>query len=390
MALAYTGHPRALAGNPESERDSEHVAKDIRFTFQPIDSPEAVESQWRELEARSSRSFFLSWAWIGTWLATLPAEFRPFLVSAREGGRVAGLAVAIANTVRQRLRTKVPGLHLNSTGDPRWDCIAIEHNGFLCDAREEGIILDAFFDWFVRETAEMADELRLPGVSLPLDTEMLLRRGFLHSTTMQPGFAVNLDFVAKDGDIGAVLSGNSRQQLRRTERDYERQGKIEISAARDPGEALDYFRALKALHVASWERRGRRHSFSQPYFERFHERLIAREFARGAVQLLRVQAGGRDLGYLYNFRKHGRVSAYQSGFDDADRKRRPGVLSHSLAIGWNAKNGERVYDFLAGENQMKSSFATDRYVLTWQVIRRPLLKYRLESLARHLVQRVFG
>jgi len=272
---------------------------------------------------------------------------------------VAGLAVAIANTVRQRLRTKVPGLHLNSTGDPRWDCIAIEHNGFLCDAREEGIILDAFFDWFVRETADMADELRLPGVTLPLDTEMLLRRGFLHSTTMQPGFAVNLDFVAQDGDIGAVLSGNSRQQLRRTERDYECQGRIEISSARDAGEALSYFRALKSLHVASW-------------------------------QLLRVQAGGRDLGYLYNFRKHGRVSAYQSGFDDADCKRRPGVLSHSLAIGWNARNGERVYDFLAGENQMKSSFATDRYVLTWQVIRRPLLKYRLESLARHVVQRLFG
>jgi len=62
-------------------------------------------------------------AWIGTWLATLPAEFRPLLVSAREGGRVAGLAVAIANTVRQRLRTKVPGLHLTSTGDPREDCI---------------------------------------------------------------------------------------------------------------------------------------------------------------------------------------------------------------------------------------------------------------------------
>ncbi len=366
------------------------MAKDIRFTFQPIDSPNDVESIWRELEARSGRSFFLSWAWIGTWLATLPAEFRPFLVSAREGGRVAGLAVALANTVRQRLRAKVPGLHLNSTGDPRWDCIAIEHNGFLCDAREEGIILGRFFDWFAHEAASMADELRLPGVTLPLDTEMLSRRGFLHSTTLQPGFAVNLDFIAKDDTLASVLSGNARQQLRRTERDYAGQGKIEIAAARDVGEALAYFRALKSLHVASWERRGRRHSFSEPYFERFHEHLIAREFARGSVQLLRVQAGGRDLGYLYNFRKDGRVSAYQSGFDDADRKRRPGVLSHSLAIRLNAKSGERVYDFLAGENQMKSSFATDRYVLTWQVIRRPLLKYRLESLARHVIKRVTG
>jgi CelD/BcsL family acetyltransferase involved in cellulose biosynthesis len=366
------------------------LAKDIRFTIQPIDSPQALESGWRELEARSSRSFFLSWAWIGTWLATLPAEFRPLLVSAREGARVAGLAVVIASTVRQNFRATRHGLHLNSTGDPRWDCIAIEHNGFLCDPREEGVILDGFFDWFAREAVGMADELRLPGITLPLDTETLNRRGFLHSTNTEPGYAVNLDFVAKDGELGSVLSGNARQKLRRTERDYESQGKIEIDAAGDVAEALGFFRALKSLHVASWERRGRRHSFSEPYFERFHEQLIAREFARGSVQLLRLRAGGRDFGYLYNFRKDGRVSAYQSGFDDSDRKRRPGVLSHSLAIRWNARNGERVYDFLAGENQMKSTFATDRYVLSWQVVRRALLKYRLESLTRHVVQRVFG
>ena len=373
------------------------MAKDIRFTFQPIDSPAALESRWRELEARCGRSFFLSWAWIGTWLATLPPELLPLLVSAYDGNRVAGLAVLVPNILRQKLRATSHGLHLNSTGDRRWDCISVEHNGFLCDPGEENTILEGFFDWFARETEKStagalggADELRLPGMTQPVDTGMLRRRGYLQSTNTQPGFAVNLDFVAKDGDLDAVLSGNARQQLRRTERDYASQGPVEIGVARDAEEALEYFRALKSLHVASWERRGRVHAFSEPYFEKFHQALITREFARGAVQLLRLRAGGKDLGYLYNFQKDGRISAYQSGFDDADRKRRPGVLSHSRAIAWNAAQGARIYDFLAGENQMKSSFATDRYVLAWQVIRRPLFKYRLESLARRWKQRVLG
>lgn len=70
------------------------------------------------------------------------------------------------------------------------------------------------------------------------------------------------------------------------------------------------------------------------------------------------------------------------------RKRRPGVVSHVLAIAH--ATGATVYDFLAGENQLKNSFATDRYELAWQIARQPRLKYRLESAARHAKRRLFG
>ncbi|UOV04931.1 hypothetical protein MUU75_17950 [Pseudoxanthomonas mexicana] len=42
---------------------------DVRVERLP--AMDVLEARWRALETRSRASFFLSWCWIGTWLATL-------------------------------------------------------------------------------------------------------------------------------------------------------------------------------------------------------------------------------------------------------------------------------------------------------------------------------
>ena len=363
---------------------------DLTLAVEPIESRPALEREWAAFEGRVPAGFFLSSAWIGAWLATLPPWLRLYRVAARRGRNVVGLAVIVANPLRSLLRAPSRGVVLNATGDDRWDCIAIEHNGFLASPADQPPLLAALGDWFADGAGGLGDELRLPGVAAGLSAERLARHRLLHNSQTRPGFTVDLARVRTAGDFAALLSGNARQQLRRAQRDFAQDGDMSIVEARDADEALAFFAALKALHVQSWGRRGRRHAFVAPYFETFHRALIERSFAHGAVQLLRVTVAKKAIGYLYNFKHGGRVYSYQSGFDDADRKRRPGVVSHALAIAHNAAAGATVYDFLAGENQLKASFATDRYELTWQIVRQPRLKYRLESAVRRAKQRLFG
>ena len=102
--------------------------------------------------------------------------------------------------------------------------------------------------------------------------------------------------------------------------------------ASTPDQALGYFDALKALHISSWTRRRKPHAFRHAFFETFHRALIARGVADGTVRLIRVNAGGSPIGYLYNFRYGGTEYAYQSGFDDSDPDLRPGYVCHALAI----------------------------------------------------------
>jgi hypothetical protein len=355
------------------------LAEPIEIFRETLPSLSVLEREWRGVEANIERGFFLSWAWIGTWLATLPPAIEPFLLRAKKRGGTVGLAIGVERDTAPRKLLPARGLYLNATGDRDLDSIYIEHNGFLCEMSAERAMLTALANWFAHATPEF-DTLHLPGIGAALG-----RGKLLDQQQEEPGFALDLARVAKaGGDVAAALTGNPRAQIKRALRGYERRGALAVSEAANPRQAFEFFDAMKQLHVGSWERRRRRHAFSLPHFERFHRALIEREFARGGIQLLRIATGADAIGYLYNFRRGGIVYAYQSGFDDGHRGLSPGVVSHALAAAHNAARGERLYDFLAGANQLKQSFATLRYRLVWQVLQRPRIDHRLLDAARRL------
>src|SRR5205823_439645 len=111
------------------------------------------------------------------------------------------------------------------------------------------------------------------------------------------------------------------------------------------------------LHQAYWKSRGEKGAFAQLNFVRFQGLLIGRGFARDEIDLLKVTAGDRVIGYLYNFFYRGRAYAYQSGFDYAlgGQHAKPGLTCHALAIAHYLARGASAYDFLAGDSQYKRS-----------------------------------
>jgi CelD/BcsL family acetyltransferase involved in cellulose biosynthesis len=266
---------------------------------------------------------------------------------------------------------------LNATGDPAIDCICIEHNGLLAGPQ---VGWDGLLEAFVA-TKEI-DELSLPGVTAPPPASLVEGRRLLREEAPDLSFAVELGALsASGGDVGAILSSNARSQLRRAMRKLEPLG---LEAAASEGEALAFFRTLKDLHIPWWEQRGLPHAFVHEFFERFHERLIERAFADGSIQLLRVWSGDRTLGILYNFQCANRVYAYQSGFVQPEAQERPGVIAHALAMKRAWQKGAEIYDFMAGENQLKRSFGNRTETLSWTVVQKPRLRFHAEHRAKRL------
>ena len=340
-----------------------------------------LEREWRRLETTGNPSFFTSWHWIGTLLSALPPASRPKLLRGSAHGETVSLALLGANETRRRGLVRSRGLYLNETGDPRFDSLTIEHNGILVAAEWELVIWDEVIGWFANRGE--ADELHVGGAQRRLPEATLCKWGLGCQETSLPSYSVDLCRLKESGgELYPVLSANARQQLRRALRYFERLGGLRLAQATTVPEALAFFDAMKKLHCASWERRGRPHSFSGGFFEPFHRLLIERSFAESGTQLLKACAGDRVLGYLYNFQLGNRIYAYQSGFDDADRRERPGIVTHFLAIRHAFRSGARVYDFMAGRNRLKESFATRREPMLWQVIQQPRLAFRLEDLAR--------
>jgi CelD/BcsL family acetyltransferase involved in cellulose biosynthesis len=88
----------------------------------------------------------------------------------------------------------------------------------------------------------------------------------------------------------------------------------------------------------------------------FHRALVSRAWPEGGVELLRIRAGEKPIGYLYNFLWRGWVGYYTSGFVYTDDNRlKPGLVAHWLAIERHLAAGARIYDFMAGESRYKAS-----------------------------------
>jgi CelD/BcsL family acetyltransferase involved in cellulose biosynthesis len=361
------------------------VTPEIELRHEALPPLAALEREWRTLEAAASPSFFTSWRWIGTLLAAVPAERRPDLLRGVARGETIAVALLGAGVARRRhglVRSRA--LYLNQTGDPQFDAIMIEHNGILAAAGCEAAASDAAVAWFAR-LGEEADELHFSGSSRRLSEAAVEGRGLGRTELVLPSYSVELGLLSPDdGELYPVLSANARQQLRRAVRHFEDCGPLRLSAATTPSEALEFFTAMKGLHCLSWERRGKTHAFSGGFFEPFHRLLIERSFAEGGTELLRASAGDRVIGYLYNFRLGDRIYAYQSGFADADRRERPGIVTHALAIRRAYRTGARIYDFMAGRNRLKESLATRCEPMLWQVLQQPRLAFRLENLTRRV------
>jgi CelD/BcsL family acetyltransferase involved in cellulose biosynthesis len=365
------------------------VACEVEFRREPLLPLPILERQWRALEAISTASFFTSWRWIGTLLATVPPTRHPGLLRGVVQGETVALALLGSAVARRRQGLiQSRSLHLNEIGDPSLDALTIEHNGILAATGREPEVYDAALAWFAGMSHE-ADELYFSGSMLRLPEEAVEGRGLGRSESCVPSYSVDLALLSPScGELYPVMSANARQQLRRAFRNFEQRGSLCLTAATTLEEALKFFAELKALHCASWERRGKVHAFTGAFFEPFHRRLIESSFDDGGIQLLKASAGEHVIGYLYNFRQGSRIYAYQSGFAEAARGERPGVVAHALAVRRAFRSGARVYDFMAGRNRLKQSFATRCEPMLWQVFQQPRLAFRLERLARRIKQRL--
>ena len=356
----------------------------IRFSLEPASDLSAIEELWRDLDGSPGHSFFASWTWLGNWLRMIPWDFTPMLLRAHRGGQT--IAAALLVPRREKHATgRVRQLYFNSTGEDAFDCLTIEYTDFSGPGTEDPALWPAFLDWFAANA--QSDELIVPGVAAARIAGMRMSPRLLETRRNVPAFRVcDLPSIVTSS-VEARLTRNARQQLRRSMRDYLAAGPLQIEEAESVETAQDYFTALKGLHIRSWTERGKPHAFRYPFFEKFHRALIASGIPDGSVQLLKVAAGSQAIGYLYNFRRGKRVYAYQSGFDTR-KGFRPGYVSHALAIAHNALRGAESYDFLAGDNRLKQSFADSRYVMSWCTYRQRKLRFQAEMLAWSAASRI--
>ena len=355
-----------------------------------LESPDAaeLEAMWRTLEERADISFYLSWAWIGAWVAE--AGMPDHVLVGRSGEEIVSLALLRRGVQRRHGFVRSRTLYLHETGDEEKDIIFIEYNGFLTDRRFGRLEPQGLA--FLRSVGGF-DEVQLGGMAED-GYEAVRTAGFRTSVhALKTTAFVDLEAIrAGGGDYLATISSNTRYQVRRALKIYESRGPVRLEPARDVAEALAFFDELGTLHARAWEQRGEGGgAWRFPFLIAFHRRLIEENFASGGIDIVRISCGGTAIGYIHCLVREGWYGSYLSGFAyEADNKVKPGLVSFYLYIEERLKSGAKVLDFLAGDHRYKTSLGQPGPSLYWFRVQERRPQLMLESGLRWVKQRVKG
>lgn len=362
-------------------------ARALGVTLERLSAPGEVERDWRELESRSDRSFFRSWSWIGAWLGALPSAIRPELLRVTSEGRTVALGVLVRRRLRRHGVLLSRALFLNSTGDPDLDEITIEYNGLLCERGFEQEAARACIEFLL--SRDDWDEWFLEGLQDPGLSDRVPASGVRWVVRRQSKcHHVDLEALrSSGGEYLGLLGSNTRHNIRRSVREYEKLGPLVLESADTAEQVSAFFSGLRQLHQAYWQAKGLSGSFANPFFVEFHAHLVRTLFAEGSIQLLRLRAGNDIIGYLYNFVDRGRVYNYQSGFDYSLCPKpygRPGLVAHAQAVELNRRLGHLFYEFMAGDSQYKQALGVNATDMVWLVAQRTRFRFWLEDCLRRV------
>ena len=181
---------------------------DISFSCHRLTDLDGLAADWRDLESRADGDFFLSWDWIGCWLACLDAEVTVF--EGRKGEMIVCLGLFCA---KNEGGFGGEAAYLHQTGGSEADRIAIEYNGLLLDpAVTAARALPALY----AEAADRWDAIFLRG--LAQDFADSVAAGTWPARLRAKAPTVQVDLAALRSNDGSYLeqrSANTRGQIRR-------------------------------------------------------------------------------------------------------------------------------------------------------------------------------
>lgn len=363
-------------------------SSNIRVTLDTVHHPEAVKAGWLELEKYRS-SVFLSWAWIGSWLASVPGVVTLYALRFyNHKDQLVGIAMLAKADITRRKFFKLRILSLNES--PAKDSkFIIEYNNILHIPEYRNDIYQALLDFLAGGSLKV-DELELNALDarhVP-DLDRLSQERKLRYCTEEASKAYFTDlrpFNKLPENYLATLSRNKREQIRRSIRYYQAFGDQKMEFAENVKEGISFFMELGKLHTAYWATKGRPGSFANRKWVEFHQHLISNHFQH--TQLIRLSYGDHLAGYLYNLVDSGAAYSLQSGFNYSTNKHdRPGLVAHYLATNHYISRSFAKYEYLAGESQYKQSLSTDYHPLGWYTIQRKGLRTNVETALLKLVR----
>lgn len=344
---------------------------------------------WLEAASKQPHSYFFSWPWIKHWLNAVPLDVELDLLRIEKGGQK---AVCLLGHAKQNRHFVVnsKSYYLHYTGHDVYDSLTLEYNQIPGVGQDVALLHD-----LLNNLPNAWDEFHLSALDgrlFPADCLNQLSADYRCVKQNEVvAYHVDLDGIDNDAESFIVLlSPKTRRNIRKAMRKLSEHGPLHLHSAGDLSTAMSVFDEMVELHQTYWQKRGHPGAFANDWFKNFHKTLIEKRFNAGEIQLLRILCGEETLGCIYNFVYQGVVYHYQNGFNYDRFRNSPGIVSLALAVPFNAGQGHKIFDLMAGDSEYKRSLSTDKKLMQWYVIQKKRLQFTLEQAAKNAKARLRG
>ncbi|MGQ0504185.1 MAG: GNAT family N-acetyltransferase [Myxococcaceae bacterium] len=312
----------------------------------------AMRTEWNALHDASAAGAFLSWEWIYPWCRRIGADWRLFLLAARDrqgallgllplgveksrgARRLAFLAathvgsddldqIAVRGLDRELARRFAHELHLRRGG---WDLLD------LTDLREDSVLLEALREKFLDEG----------------DVVLNRERYLCPFETFAPGetFDAFLHRTAR------------RDNYLRRKKWLEKQPGYRIEKTDVPQELARPLAEFFWLHSLRWADDGGSQGIKGPGVEAFHREATHLLAERGQLRLYTLRMGDAAVASVYGIFQGDRFLYFQSGYDPAWRNKSVGLVLVGETFKDAIERGCRGYEFLRGTESYKADWAS--------------------------------
>jgi CelD/BcsL family acetyltransferase involved in cellulose biosynthesis len=314
-------------------------------------------AQWDELAKATGRPYCAP-AWsLAWWRHAAPPGAGLRVITAREDGRLIG--VAPLYTVREGRRHCY--LPLCTGLSPRVEPLAApgrqhEVAAAICTA--------------LSEACPTPDLVGFNGVPMTSPWPQLLTRGWprrspwVHEDVSRPAPIVNLRGTFEQW-LNA-RSRNFRQQMRRSRRQLEREG-VQFVMVSSDAELIDGLRSFAALHYGRWHDRGGS-GVLHPGVEAMLVDAGRALLPEGRFRLWLARHEGRAISAHIFVAAGGEVSYWLGGFDEAWAAQHPSLLVILEALEHCFSSGDGRLDLNSGGQGYKYRFADSEDTLIWRTM----------------------
>ncbi len=364
-----------FAMTEHTEIQNQPIAAPISCHAPEAWSVDYVKKIWKDLEPNCHASFFQSWYWIDPWLTIASKHVTPVIF--KSGDKIVGICFVGRGKSKDYRVLSFRTLYLFQTGVEELDAITGEYNNLLVLPEYAVAASRAFMNFCMRSPKFSKTErvmiMRMPENLLPqFNDDAYSLKIFRNDEAV----VIHLAGAKEEKDL---FSKSFLTKIRRSIKFYEEKyGSVQFERADSATQAQNWFAELGKLNQSRFRKLGQTSAWDRKELVRMHRALLDRYFHKGAAEVIRVKAGEKVLGYLYNFLYRGRVYFYMSGLEfEQDNKAKPGLMTHYFCSLNHWKNGMEFYDFMAGDYRYKYEMGTPGDKMISISLDKPGFKYKI-------------